>query len=97
MGVYRTAIVQGLSIAHGRGERRQFCPGIPEVISKTLEDKKTSNERETRDRGLPTVEKEIAQQRREIAYALRFDPSHPTRYIPQRCAYLELTLALLSL
>ena len=38
MGVYRTAIVQGLSIAHGRGERRQFCPGIPELISITLKD-----------------------------------------------------------
>ena len=26
IGVYRTAIVQGLSIAHGRGGRRQICP-----------------------------------------------------------------------
>ena len=38
MGVYRTAIVQGLSIAHGRGERRQFCPVKTEVISITLKD-----------------------------------------------------------
>ena len=31
-------IVQGLSIAHGRGERRQLSPGLPDVISKTLEE-----------------------------------------------------------
>ena len=31
MGVYRTAIVQGLGIAHGRGERRQFSPVKSEV------------------------------------------------------------------
>ena len=38
MGVYRTAIVQGLSIAHGPGERRQFSPVKSEVISVTLKD-----------------------------------------------------------
>ena len=38
MGVYRTAIVQGLSIEHGRGERRQFSPVKTEVISITLKD-----------------------------------------------------------
>ena len=31
MVVYRTAIVEGLSIAHGRGERCQFCPVKSEV------------------------------------------------------------------
>ena len=36
--MYRTAIVQGLSIAHGQGERHQFSPAKAEVISKTLED-----------------------------------------------------------
>ena len=38
MGMYTTAIVQGLSIAHGRGGRRQFCPAKAEVISKPLKD-----------------------------------------------------------
>ena len=38
MGVYRTAIVQGLSIEHGRGERRQFSPVKTEVISIPLKD-----------------------------------------------------------
>ena len=38
MGLYRTAIVQGLSIEHGRGERRQFSPVKTEVISITLKD-----------------------------------------------------------
>ena len=36
MVVYRTAIVEGLSIAHGRGEHCQFCPVKSEVISDTL-------------------------------------------------------------
>ena len=36
--VQRTAIVQGLSIEHGRGERRQFSPVKTEVISKPLKD-----------------------------------------------------------
>ena len=31
MGLYRTIIVQGLSIAHGRGERRQDSPGFPSL------------------------------------------------------------------
>ena len=38
MGLYRTAIVQGLSTAHGREERRQICPEISEFISKPLKD-----------------------------------------------------------
>ena len=38
MGLYRTAIVQGLSIAHGRGERRQFSPVKTQIISIPLED-----------------------------------------------------------
>ena len=42
MVVYRTAIVQGLSIAHGQGERRQFCPVKTEVISKPLKDRNIS-------------------------------------------------------
>ena len=33
MVVYRTAIVQGLSIAHGQGEGRQFSPVKSEVFS----------------------------------------------------------------
>ena len=38
IGLYGTAIVQGLSTAHGREERRQFRPSFGEVISKTLKD-----------------------------------------------------------
>ena len=39
MGLYRTAIVQGLSVTHGRGGRRLFCPSNCHVISVTLKDK----------------------------------------------------------
>ena len=39
MGLYRTAIVQGLSIAHGRGERHQNRPPIGSLISIGLKDR----------------------------------------------------------
>ena len=38
MGLYRTAIVQGLSSAHGRGERRPFKQFFGYVCRVTLED-----------------------------------------------------------
>ena len=38
MGVYRTAIVQGLSSAHGRERRRENKPAKEDVISVTLKD-----------------------------------------------------------
>ena len=38
MGLYRAVMVEGLSIAHGREERRQFCPFFPVFISITLKD-----------------------------------------------------------
>ena len=40
MGLYRAVMVEGLSIAHGREERRQFCPFFPVFISITLKDNK---------------------------------------------------------
>ena len=36
--MYRTAIVQGLSSAHGREQRRQISPANWDVISVTLKD-----------------------------------------------------------
>ena len=39
MGLYRTAIVQGLSIVHGRGARRQIRPSFWVFILVTLKDK----------------------------------------------------------
>ena len=42
MGLYRAVMVEGLSIAHGREERRQFCPFFPVFISITLKDKRIS-------------------------------------------------------
>ena len=38
MGLYRAVMVEGLSIAHGREERRQFCPFFPVFISIRLKD-----------------------------------------------------------
>ena len=38
MVLYRTAIVQGLSSAHGREERRLFCPVFWVFISTRLKD-----------------------------------------------------------
>ena len=42
MGLYRTAIVQGLSSAHGREERRLFCPVFWVFISSRLKDRELS-------------------------------------------------------
>ena len=41
MGLYRTAIVQGLSIVHGRGARRQIRPAFWVFILVTLKDTHT--------------------------------------------------------